>query len=57
MLLSRLLVANGSSLPAHLLHPVAHDRELHVVLVAAQQVKRQPKVLLHIAPCNEEVVD
>lgn len=57
MLLSRLLVEKGNSSPTHLLHPVAHDRELHVVLVAAQQVERQPKVLLHIAPCNEEVVD
>lgn len=39
------------SLPpsTHLPHPVPHHREFLVVLVAAQQVEGQPKVLLHIA--------
>jgi hypothetical protein len=29
--------------------PVAHERELHVVLGRPQQVERQPEILLHVA--------
>ena len=35
--------------PSHLAHKVSDQRELLVVLVAAQQVKGQPEVLFHVA--------